>query len=104
MPLPASSPLINAGSMNATNAGLYHYTTTTNQVKETNSVVDIGFHYVAVNGSVEPEDTDSDGTPDYLEDADGDGATDSGETDPNDADDWGLRVLITRPKDGSTVP
>jgi F5/8 type C domain-containing protein len=41
--------LFNAGSRNATNAGLYHHTTTVDQVKETNSVVDIGFHNVAVN-------------------------------------------------------
>jgi hypothetical protein len=42
--------VINAGSLtNAGLAGLYHHTTTIDQVKETNSVLDIGFHYVAVN-------------------------------------------------------
>jgi hypothetical protein len=44
-----NSALVNAGGRSATNAGLYHHTTHRSQVKETNSVVDIGFHYVAVN-------------------------------------------------------
>lgn len=73
------STLIGAGSRNATNATLYHYTVTTNQVKEASSTVDIGFHYVAVNGSGQPLDTDSDGVPDYLEDRNGDG---NGANDP----------------------
>jgi hypothetical protein len=41
--------LINAGSTNANLLGLYHFTTQVNQAKETNTVVDIGYHYVAVN-------------------------------------------------------
>ena len=74
--------LVNKGSRNATNAALYHYTTQTDQTKETNSVVDIGFHYVAVDGSGNPLDADGDGIPDYLEDKNGNGSgTDSGETD-----------------------
>jgi hypothetical protein len=40
--------LVNAGSRNAANAGLYHFTTTVAHGKETNSIVDIGFHYVAL--------------------------------------------------------
>jgi hypothetical protein len=43
--------------------------------------VDIGLHYVAVNSSGEPIDTDGDGLPDYFEDANGNGSADSGETD-----------------------
>jgi len=74
------SVLLGAGSRTANNAGLYHYTVTTNQVKETNSTVDIGFHYVATTSSV-PADSDSDGIPDYLEDTNGNGSVDSGETD-----------------------
>lgn len=47
--LPAGSILLNNGSRNATAAGLYHHTTLVDQTRETNSVVDIGYHYVAVN-------------------------------------------------------
>jgi hypothetical protein len=74
------SPLFNSGSQNATNAGLYHFTITTNQVKEATSTVDVGFHYVAVNASGQPIDTDGDGLADYFEDTDGDGIPDTGET------------------------
>ncbi|MBI5386478.1 MAG: hypothetical protein HZA90_17540 [Verrucomicrobia bacterium] len=68
--------LLNAGSRNATNAGLYHFTTTTNQVKEGTSQVDRGLHYVAatnIAGVWVPMDTDGDGIPDYSEDRSGDG-------------------------------
>jgi len=68
------STLIDAGSRYATNAGLYHFTTTTNQVKEAGTIVDIGFHYVAVDPNTgQPYDTDGDGVPDYLEDTNGNG-------------------------------
>jgi len=82
--LPTNSVLINAGSTNADYLGFYHYTTSaTNQVKETNSFVDIGLHYAALNSSGQPIDGDGDGVPDYLEDANGNSAFDSsaGETD-----------------------
>jgi hypothetical protein len=82
-----SSTLINSGSRSASSASLYHWTVNTNQVKETNSTVDIGYHYVALNGSNQPVDSDSDSYPDYREDyLDGDGSVDSGETDWNNAD------------------
>lgn len=79
-----TNALVNIGSRNATNAALFHYTTTTNivsgwQVKETNSIVDIGFHYVAVDSAGIPIDTDGDLRPDYLEDRNGDG---NGANDP----------------------
>jgi hypothetical protein len=76
------SRLLNSGSVtNAGLVGLYHYTTTTNQSKEANSRLDIGYHFVAVNASGNPVDTDGDTMPDYLEDANGNGQADAGETD-----------------------
>jgi hypothetical protein len=101
---PTNSSLINTGSVTADLTGLFHYTTITNQVKETNSVVDIGYHYVAVNNSGYPFDSDGDGNPDYAEDSDGNGAADSGETDWQNFSDLGLRVFIARPKNNSLVP
>lgn len=86
--LPTNSLLINAGSTTADQVGLYHFTTQTNQVKETNSTVDIGYHYVAVDGNGNPIDTNGDGTADYLEDANGNGQMDNGETN------WGLAILV----------
>lgn len=81
--LPTNSPLINAGSATADQVGLYHFTTQTNQVKEANSTVDIGYHYVAVDSSGNPVDADGDGVADYLEDADGNGVYGAG-----DLSDW----------------
>ena len=74
-----TSPLINKGSTTADQLGLYHFTTQTNQVKEMNSVVDIGYHYVATDDNGNPSDTDVDGWPDYLEDANGNGVFDAGD-------------------------
>jgi hypothetical protein len=78
---PSNSALINAGLTNANLLGLYHFTTQTNQFKETNSVVDIGYHYVATDASGNPFDTDGDGLPDYIEDANGNGQVNLDETD-----------------------
>jgi hypothetical protein len=106
---PTNSPLINKGSQTADLAGLYHYTVSTNlvsglQIKETNSIVDISYHYVAVDANGNPIDTDGDGIPDYLEDANGNGLVNSGETDWQSATDLGLRVFITRPESNSVIP
>jgi hypothetical protein len=100
---PTNSRFLNLGSTNANYVGLYHFTCTTNNVKETNSVVDIGFHYVATSGGV-PIDGDGDGIPDYLEDLNGNGLVNSGETSWTNSLDNGLKVLITRPKNGSVLP
>jgi hypothetical protein len=80
---PTNSSLIDAGSTNAHLLGLYHYTTTsgTNQLKETNGMVDIGIHAVALNGEGKPVDSDGDGIFDYIEDSNGNGQHDTGETD-----------------------
>ena len=104
--LPTSSTLIDAGSTTADQVGLYHFTTQTNQDKETTSTVDIGYHYVATDTYGNPVDTDTDGIPDYLEDKNGNGAVNSGETDWQDyySIDLGLKVWITRPKNGTVFP
>jgi hypothetical protein len=88
--LPTASPLINVGSTTADQVGLYHYTTQTNQTKEANSVVDIGYHYVALDGSGNPIDSNGDGIPDYLADVNGNGYGDTGETN------WGI-IMLTQP-------
>jgi hypothetical protein len=85
---PSTSLLIDMGSTNASALGLYHYTTQINQVPETNSTVDIGYHYVVTDTNGIPLDSNGDGIPDYLEDANGDGIVDNGETN------WGLAILI----------
>ncbi|MBI2927416.1 MAG: hypothetical protein HYY24_17100 [Verrucomicrobia bacterium] len=73
--------LVDAGSRSAPSAGLYHFTVRVDNAKETTGTVDIGYHYVAANGSNQPNDYDGDGLPDYLEDRNGNGSADSGETD-----------------------
>ena len=85
------SQLINAGSRTADVAGLYHFTTQTNQMVEGNSIVDIGYHYVATDAYGNPLDSNGDGIPDYIEDANGDGLADDGETN------WAPKISITNP-------
>lgn len=84
--LPTTTPLYNAGSRSAADARLAEYTMQVNQAKDSGQV-DIGLHYVATDSSTSasPLDTDSDGIPDYVEDANGNGQYDAGaETDWND--------------------
>ena len=76
---PTNSPLIQMGSTTADQVGLYHYTVTTNQVVEGTNTVSIGYHYVAVDANGNPLDTDGDGIPDYMEDANGNGVYDTGD-------------------------
>jgi hypothetical protein len=106
------SLLLNVGSTNADLLGLFHQTLITNlvsglQIRETNSIVDIGWHRPALDTGPStpiPIDDDGDGVPSYLEDANGNGSVQSGETDWQSATDLGLKVIITRPKNGSTIP
>jgi hypothetical protein len=100
---PTDSDFIDVGSQSAVAAGLYHYTVTADQTKET-STVDIGYHYVALDENGNPMDSDGDGVPDYKEDGNGNGSVDSGETDWQVATDLGLKVLITEPKRSSDLP
>jgi hypothetical protein len=95
--LPTNSPLIIAGSTTANLVGLDHFTTQTNQVPEGTNIVDIGYHYVATDQNGIPLDSNGDGIPDYLEDPAGNG---SGNWDTT----LFLKVLITRPQNGSTLP
>ena len=82
----ASTSLVDRGSQSASSAGLYHETTQADQTQETNSTVDIGFHYVAVDACGQPVDADGEGLADYLEDANGDGVRQLTETDPTNGD------------------
>ncbi len=72
--------LLDAGSQSASLAGLYHYTTLLNSMKETNSTVDIGFHYSPCTPSATTAcDSDGDGVSDVVEDTNGNGVADSNE-------------------------
>lgn len=101
---PTNSILIGKGSTTANLTGLYHYTVTTNEVVEGTNTVSIGYHYVAVDSNGKPLDTNGDGIPDYLSDANGNGLIDSGEIGWNINGDLGLKVIITRPKNNSILP
>jgi len=74
-----NSPLIHKGSTTADQLGLYHYTVLTNQVPESNSIVDIGYHYMALGTNGLPLSTSGDGIGDYLKDSNGDGIYDIGD-------------------------
>jgi hypothetical protein len=84
-----SSVLFNADTgTTADQIGLYHYTAVTNlvsgvEIKETNSLVDVSYHYVAGDVNGVPADFDGDSLPDYLEDTNGNGVFGTG-----DLSDW----------------
>lgn len=73
-----SSTLINGGYISSDYWLLYHFTTATNHAKESNTVVDVGFHYPS------PADTDADGLYDFVEDASGNGTYTSNSVDVAD--------------------
>jgi hypothetical protein len=76
----SSSPtILYMGSQSAASSGLYHYTIQTNQVPDGANTVSIGYHYVATDSNGNPIDTNGDGIPDYLEDANGNGIYDAGD-------------------------
>jgi hypothetical protein len=102
--LPTNSPLLRMGSTNANLLGLYHFTTQTNQVIEGTNLVTIGYHYVATDTNGVPLDSNGDGIPDYIEDANGNGSVDSGEIGWNLTNDLGLQVIISQPVNGTSLP
>jgi Bacterial TSP3 repeat len=69
-------PLIDMGDTNANLFGLAYFTTQASQLTESNSIVDIGYHYVAVDANGNPLATFNDGIPNYLDDTDGNGLPD----------------------------
>jgi hypothetical protein len=79
--------LIDAGSRSREAAALSHYSvktaTGTKEGLDASATVDIGYHWVGVNANNEPSDVDGDGPglADYLEDRNGNGLVDPGETD-----------------------
>jgi hypothetical protein len=84
---PLYSALYGAGSRTPAEAGLSQFTMRVDQVKEGSEPaghkVNIGPHYVAANPTTGlPYDSDSDGIPDYVADADGNGLVDSTDTPP----------------------
>jgi hypothetical protein len=76
---PTNSALLHKGNPTADLVGLYHYTVTTNQVVESTNRVSIGYHYVATDSNGNLLDSNGDGIPDYLEDANGNGIFDAGD-------------------------
>jgi hypothetical protein len=82
--LPDTTPLYGAGSRSPASAGLYQYTTRTDQTKEgdetSGHMVNIGIHYVAADSYGQPKDANSDGIPDFVEDANGTGSIDTSYT------------------------
>lgn len=108
-----STDLIDQGSRSANDAGLYHHTTQVNQTKEadgTLATVDIGLHYIALNATGAPKDTDNDGLADYWEDTNGNGSFAVGDfSNWNDADTdddgmpdgWEWRTFNTFVRDGT---
>ena len=100
----AQTNLANVGSRLASAAGLHHHTTSPSQVKEANSIVDLGFHYVALDAADQPVDSDGDGAVDTREDCDEDGSLGSGETDWQSGSDPGFKIIVLRPTASFNLP
>lgn len=104
LPTSATS-LIDKGSRLAADAGLYHLTSFTSNVKEGNEApnpkqVNIGPHNLALV-SAKPADFDGDGIPDVIEDENGNGIADGNESPWNTLNAGNLVIL--EPVPNSTV-
>lgn len=62
-----NSPLVDKGSVTADVVGLCNFTTQTNQTEEAMSVIDIGYHYIALDQYGNILDSDDDCLPDPWE-------------------------------------
>ena len=93
------SNLFAVGFRTGTTAGLFHHTLRTDLAAVGTNQVSIGFHYLRTSAGGVPLDSDGDGIPDWMEDANGDGSFQSAsETDwaksPNGTTDAiGLQVF-----------
>jgi hypothetical protein len=87
---PTNTFLSNIGSVTADLAGLAYFTVTTNQVPETNSLVDIGYHYMTLDNTGTPVDSDADGVPDWID------------ADSSDPTIGALTITIDSPTNGFT--
>jgi len=75
--LGGNAVLVNGGSITADLIGLFHWTISTNSARETNSIVDIGVHLLALDAAGQPFDFDGDAIPDAVENRSGSGTYDS---------------------------
>jgi hypothetical protein len=84
--LPTNSVLVNTGSVNnAALKGMYWHSSFTNGTWEGNSQLNIGLMFIAVTNGV-AVDSDGEGLASYLEDANGNGTTETTETSFNNID------------------
>lgn len=95
------------GSRTVAEAGLYHYTTRTDQTKDgaqTGNVI-IGRHYVAAasSSSTLPKDTDSDGIHDFVENWHGDGDTGVNRVHTDYETDWNNPTTDTDPDTSTPI-
>jgi hypothetical protein len=83
--LPATSPILKKGSITADQLGLYWFTTQTNQAPQETNIVDIGYHYQAL-------DLNND-VPSWMEEA----------ADTNNPNQGILSIWIDSPTNGAVI-
>jgi hypothetical protein len=98
--VPTTSILLGAGSQLAKNSALFHFTMLANNAKEANNQVGIGPHYLALVSGY-PADSNTDGIPDFIADANGDGTEGTDEV-PWSTSNPGVLKIVS-PLNGSQV-